>query len=53
VADLLYLGIIIAFFALMVLFVRWCERIVGTDEGTETTGGPAPSDTDAREEVLA
>ncbi len=31
--DLLFLTVIVAFFALMVLFVRLCERIVGPDEG--------------------
>jgi hypothetical protein len=32
VADLLYVMAIVAFFALMVLFVRLCERIVGKDD---------------------
>ena len=31
-ADLLYLATIVAFFALMVVFVRVCERIVGRDD---------------------
>jgi len=29
VVDLLFIAILVAFFALMVLFVRLCERIVG------------------------
>lgn len=35
-ADLLYLATIVAFFALMVVFVRVCERIVGKDDVTGT-----------------
>lgn len=31
-ADLLYIFVLIGFFALMVLFVRVCERIVGPDD---------------------
>ena len=32
-ADLLYILVLIGFFALMILFVRVCERIVGPDTG--------------------
>jgi len=32
-ADLLYILVLIGFFALMVLFVRLCEHIVGPDDG--------------------
>jgi len=32
VADLLYVLTFVAFFALMVAFVRECERIVGSDD---------------------
>jgi len=53
VADLLFIGVIVVFFALMVAFVHWCERIVGRDDGRETTGGPARSDTVSPEEVPA
>jgi hypothetical protein len=33
--DLLYIVIIIGFFALMVAFVRFCEHIVGKDEAVD------------------
>ena len=35
-ADLLYLATIVAFFALMIVFVRVCERIVGKDDVVDT-----------------
>jgi hypothetical protein len=34
-ADLILLGVLVAFFALAVLFVKACERIIGPD--VETT----------------
>ena len=39
--DLLFVAILAAFFALMVLFVSVCERIVGKDGsvGTDQVGG--------------
>jgi len=40
VADLLYLATIVAFFALMVVFVRICERIVGRDDVVGTDVDP-------------
>jgi hypothetical protein len=36
VADLLYVAIMVAFFALAAAFVAACERIVGTDVAYET-----------------
>ena len=39
-ADLLYVVVIIAFFALMVAFVRVCERIVGRDDVVGTDVDP-------------
>ena len=35
-ADLLYIVIMVAFFALAAVFVAACERIVGTDASYET-----------------
>lgn len=32
-ADLLFIGMMIVFFGLAVVFVRLCDKIVGTDEG--------------------
>ncbi len=43
--DLLFVAILVAFFALMVGFVRICERVVGKDEPAGT-GPTAESETD-------
>ena len=32
--DLIFLGVIVAFFAVAVLFVKACERIIGPDVET-------------------
>ena len=34
-ADVIYIVVIVAFFALMVAFVRVCERVVGKEDVTE------------------
>ena len=57
-ADLLYLVTIVAFFALMVAFVRLCERIVGKDDAVGTDlDADAPDtqdlETETPEEVSA
>ena len=52
-ADLLYILTFVAFFALMVLFVRWCERIVGKDDAVASDAAEEPSDTTIPEEALA
>ena len=55
-ADLLYLATIVAFFALMVVFVRICERIVGKDDVVTTDGtldSPDTYDATIAEEVRA
>ena len=49
-ADLLFVVVIVAFFALMVAFVRVCERIVGPDE---TPGAGVPADATDLEGVPA
>lgn len=55
--DLLFVAILAAFFALMVLFVSVCERVVGKDEpvGTGPVGELATDDDTAAttEEVPA
>ena len=33
--DVLYIAVLIAFFALMVGFVRLCERVVGKDDAID------------------
>ena len=42
-ADLIFVSIIVAFFALCVVYLRWCDRIIGPDEfgaGRDDTGSP-------------
>lgn len=46
-ADIPFVAVFIAFFALMVGFVRLCERIVGTEDVTTGAGGDAPDVSDA------
>jgi hypothetical protein len=46
VADLLYVAIMVAFFALAAAFVAACERIVGADASYET---PAEEPAEPRE----
>jgi hypothetical protein len=45
-ADVVFVGVMIAFFALAVLLVRACEAIIGSDEETTrpSTGEPAPAE---------
>ena len=31
-ADVIYVGVICAFFALCVVYIRWCDRIIGHDD---------------------
>ncbi len=38
-ADLLFLAIIVVFFALAVLFVRACDRILGPEEAAVAPAG--------------
>jgi len=45
VVDLLYVVILVAFFALMVAFVHLCERVVGKEE-PQGAGARTASDTD-------
>jgi hypothetical protein len=35
VLDVVYITTLIAFFAVMVAFVRWCEHIVGKEDVTQ------------------
>jgi hypothetical protein len=48
VTDVLFLAIILVFFAVAVLFVHACERIVGPD-----LEGDAPAETTEPEQVAA
>jgi hypothetical protein len=31
-ADIVFVAIALAFFAICALYVRWCDRIIATDE---------------------
>ena len=42
VADVLFILITVAFFAICVAYVRWCDRIIGADEWTSEHGDGAP-----------
>lgn len=44
-ADVAFVAIIIAFFVLAALFVRACDRMIGTDEEA-LRDAPASADTD-------
>ena len=33
-ADIVFVAIALAFFAICVLYVQWCDRIIGRDEVT-------------------
>lgn len=52
-ADLIFIATLVAFFALMDVLVRVCERVIGKEEAVGT--GPAAGDTTATtpEEVPA
>ncbi|MGP0107488.1 MAG: hypothetical protein ACLPR9_01230 [Acidimicrobiales bacterium] len=52
--DVIFIAALIAFFALMVAFVHWCERIVGKEDVSEVgltdddvDDGPATDRTDS------
>jgi hypothetical protein len=43
VTDIILIAVLVAFFALAVLFVRACERIIGPDvEAERVTDAPGP-----------
>ncbi len=42
-SDLLFVAIILGFFALAALFIRGCDRIIGA--GEEAPAAPAPVET--------
>jgi hypothetical protein len=39
--DVLYIAAFIAFFALMVAFVYWCDRIIGKNDASSIDAGDA------------
>ncbi len=38
-ADIVFVAIALAFFAICVLYVRWCDRIIGPDEVAPVRSG--------------
>jgi hypothetical protein len=40
--DLLFVLVVVAFFALMTLYVLGCDRIIGTDDDVEAIDADAP-----------
>jgi hypothetical protein len=48
-ADLILVSIFIAFIALCVAYVGWCDRIIGADELQPLESNPAPTGADASE----
>ena len=45
-ADVIFVAVICAFFALCVVYVRWCDRIIGPDV-TSPAAGAGERDHDA------
>ena len=41
-ADVIFVAVICAFFALCVVYVRWCDRIIGAEVTSPTGGGVEP-----------
>jgi hypothetical protein len=41
--DLIFVAVVVAFFAATVAYVRGCERMIGTDAGVE---GPVDAETE-------
>ena len=37
-ADVIFVAVICAFFALCVVYVRWCDRIIGPDVASPAVG---------------
>ena len=53
-ADVIFIAITIAFFVLCVLYVNWCDRIIGPDEfGPAAANSDAGADEPVSEEVPA
>lgn len=44
--DLVFVLVVVAFFALTTLFVRWCDRLIGPDDLSGSRREPAEAETD-------
>lgn len=51
-ADLVLIAVLVAFIALCVAYVAWCDRIIGDDTPAENPGD-SPAGSADREEVPA
>ena len=51
-ADVIFVAVICAFFALCVGYIRWCDRIIGSDDSIVTVDAVRP-DEDADAAVTA
>jgi hypothetical protein len=45
-ADAIFVAVICAFFALCVVYIRWCDRIIGSDELAAPAVEVSSSDSD-------
>ncbi len=52
-ADIVFIGIALAFFALCALYVRWCDHIIGPDVFATSDSSGLADDADDDVEVAA
>ncbi len=52
-ADVIFVAVICAFFALCVVYIRWCDRIVGPDQFTTDNDSPEAAGATATSIALA
>jgi hypothetical protein len=50
--DVIFVVVVVAFFALSVAYVKGCERIVGRDTGPDLPGGAEEDEASALEAAL-
>ena len=43
-ADVIFVAVICAFFALCVGYIRWCDRIIGSDDSIVTVDAAGPDE---------
>lgn len=51
--DLIYVAVMIAFFAVAALFVVACDKIIGSDEAALTEGQPASGEPEPLDQQVA
>jgi len=52
-ADIVFVAIVLAFFAVCVLYVRWCDIIIGPDEVSSRRVDGEPAALSELEEMAA